>query len=139
MMVGYSSISALAVASFFMQRRPRQAPDMYHFFRFLTNFVTVEGCTMVELSTRMAFLNIDQSLQFRIFWSQSKALFMIRCMLSAGSGSKMFGALKVTICVNFFELSVHKMSNFLRISACQWTMPSGLFAKKSHTKIFCSC
>ena len=43
MMVGYSSISALAVASFFMQRRPRQAPDMYHFFRFLTNFVTVEG------------------------------------------------------------------------------------------------
>ena len=135
MMVGYSSISALAVASFFMQRRPRQAPDMYHFFRFLTNFVTVEGCTMVELSTRMAFLNIDQSLQFRIFWSQS----MIRCMLSAGSGSKMFGALKVTICVNFFELSVHKMSNFLRISACQWTIPSGLFATKNHSKFFCSC
>ena len=96
-------------------------------------------CTVVELSTRTAFLNIDQSLQFRIFWSQSKALFMIRCMLSAGSGSKTFGALKVTICVNFFELSVHKMSNFLRISAFQWTMPSGLFAKKNHSKLFCSC
>ena len=94
---------------------------------------------MVELSTRTAFLNIDQSLQFRIFWSQSKALFMIRCMLSAGSGSKTFGAIKVTICVNFFELSVHKMSNFLRISAFQWTMPSGLFAKKSHKKNFSSC
>jgi hypothetical protein len=58
--------------------------------------------TVVELSTRTAFLNIDQSLQFRIFWFQSKALFMIRCMLSAGSGSKTFGAMKVTICVNFF-------------------------------------
>jgi hypothetical protein len=95
--------------------------------------------TVVDLSTRMAFLNIDQSLQFRNFWSQSKTLFMIRCMLSAGSGSKTFGALKVTICVNFFELSVHKICNFLRISACQWTMPNGLFAKKNHTKIFCSC
>ena len=30
------------------------------------------------------------------------------------------------------------MSTFLRISACQWTMPSGLFAKKSHPKFFCS-
>ena len=55
---------------------------------------------------------------------------MIRCMLSVESGSNMFGALKVTIYVKFFELSVHKMSTFLRISACQWTMPSGLFAKK---------
>ena len=64
---------------------------------------------------------------------------MIRCMLSVGSGSKTFGALKVTIYVKFFELSVHKMSTFLRISACQWTMPSGLFAKKGHTKFFCSC
>ena len=100
---------------------------------------TSQGSTVVELSTRTAFLNIDQSLQFRICWSQSNALFMIRCMLSAGSGSKMFGALKVTICVNFFELSVHKISNFLRISACQWTMPSGLFAKKNHPKFFCSC
>ena len=64
---------------------------------------------------------------------------MIRCMLSVESGSNMFGALKVTIYVKFFELSVHKMSTFLRISACQWTMPSGLFAKKSHPKFFCSC
>ena len=96
-------------------------------------------CTVVELSTRTAFLNIDKSLQFRNFWSQSKAFFMIRCMLSDGSGFKTFGALKVTICVNFLEHSVYKICNFLRISACQWTMPSGLFAKKSHTKIFCSC
>ena len=51
-------------------------------------------------------------------------------MLSAGSGSKTFEELKVTIYVKFFELSVHKMSNFLRISACQWTISSGLFAKK---------
>jgi hypothetical protein len=51
-------------------------------------------------------------------------------MLSVGSESKMFGALKVTILYQIFELSVHKMSNFLRISACQWTMPSGFFAKK---------
>ena len=105
---------------------------------FNSEFLTYD-CTVVELSTRTAFLNIDQSLQFRNFWSQSKALFMIRCILSAGSGFKMFGALKVTICVNFFELSVHKRSNFLRISACQWTMPSGLFAKKSHPEFFCSC
>ncbi len=75
-------------------------------------------CTVVDLSTRTAFLNIDQSLQFRTFWSQSKALFMIRCMLNAGSNSNTFGALKVTICVKIFELSVHKMSNFLRISLC---------------------
>ena len=73
---------------------------------------------MVELSTRTAFLNIDKSLQFRNFWSQSKALFMVRCILSVGSGSNTFGALKVTIYVKFFELSVYKMSNFLRISAC---------------------
>ena len=64
---------------------------------------------------------------------------MIRCMLTGGSGSKTFEAIKVTICVNFFELSVHKMSNFLRISAFLWTMLSGLFAKKFHTKFFSSC
>jgi hypothetical protein len=74
--------------------------------------------TVVGLSTRPAPLIISKSLQFRTFWSQSKALFMIRCMLSVGSGSKSFGALKVTIYVKFFELSVHKMSNLLRISAC---------------------
>ena len=95
--------------------------------------------TLVGLSTRPTPLIISKSLQFRTFWSQSKALFMIRCMLSVGSGSKTFGALKVTIYVKFFKLSVHKMSTFLRISACQWTMPSGLFAKKNHSKFFCSC
>ena len=96
-------------------------------------------CTLVGLSTRPAPLIISKSLQFRTFCSQNKALFIIRCMLSVGSGSKAFGTLKVTIYVKFFELSVHKMSTFLRISACQWIMPSGLFAKKSHTEIFCSC
>jgi hypothetical protein len=60
-------------------------------------------------------------------------------MLSAGSGFKTFGALKGQFWVKFFELSVHKMSNFRDISGCQWTMPSGLFAQKNHTKIFCSC
>ena len=97
------------------------------------------GCTLVGLSTRPAPLIISKSLQCRTFCSQNKALFIFRCMLSVGSGSKMFGALKVTIYVKFFKLSVHKMSTFLRISACQWTMPSGLFAKKSHPKFFCSC
>ena len=93
-------------------------------------------CTVVGLSTRPAPLIISKCLQFWILWSQSKALFMIRCMSSVGSGSETFGALKVTIYVKFFELSVHKMSNFLRISACQWTIPSGLFAKKKSLKIF---
>ena len=95
--------------------------------------------TLVGLSTRPAPLIISKSLQFWILWSQSNTLFMIRCMLSIGSGSKTFEALKVTIFVKFFELSLHKMSNFLRISACIWTIPSGLFAKKNHSKLFCSC
>ena len=73
--------------------------------------------TVVGLSTRPAPLIISKSLQFRTFWSQSKAFFMIRCMLSVGSGSKTFGALKVTILLQIFELSVHKISNLLRISA----------------------
>jgi hypothetical protein len=62
---------------------------------------TVRPLPEIKLLTRTAFLNIDQSLQFRNFWSQSKALFMIRGMLSAASGFKKFGALKVTICVHF--------------------------------------
>ena len=72
---------------------------------------------MVGLSTRPAPLIILKYLEFQTFWSQSKALFMIRCMLSVGSGSKTFGALKVTILWQIFELSVHKISNFLHISA----------------------
>ena len=47
-------------------------------------------------------LIISKSLQLRTFWSQSKALFMIRCMLSVGSESKTFGALKVTILCQIF-------------------------------------
>ena len=52
---------------------------------------------MVELSTRPNPLIISESFQYRSFWSQSKALFMIRCMLSVESGSNMFGPLKVAI------------------------------------------
>ena len=96
-------------------------------------------CTLVGVTSRPDPLIISKCLQNKTFWSQTKALFMIRCMLSVESGSNMFGALKVTIYVKFFELSVHKMSTFLRISACKWTMPSGLFAKKNHPKFFCSC
>ena len=66
------------------------------------------ACTVVGLSTRLNPLIISKSLQFRALWSQRKALLMIRCMLSVGSGSKMFGALKVTIFCQIFELSVHK-------------------------------
>ena len=58
--------------------------------------------TVVGLSTRPAPLIISKSLQFRNFWSQIKALFMIRCMLSVGSGFKTFGALKVTILCQIF-------------------------------------
>ena len=87
--------------------------------------------TVVGLGTRPNPLIISKYLQFRTFWSQSKALFVIRCMSNVGSGSKMIGALKVTIVCQIFELSVHKMSNFLRISACEWTMPNDFLLKKS--------
>ena len=49
------------------------------------------------IHTTPAPLITSKSIQFRTFWSQSKAFFMIRCMLSVESGSEMFGALKVTI------------------------------------------
>ena len=45
----------------------------------------------VGLSTRPDPLIISKSFQFRTFWSQSKALFLIRCMISFGSGLKIFG------------------------------------------------
>ena len=48
-------------------------------------------CTVVGLSTRSTPLIISKSLQFRTFWSLTKALFMIRCMLSVGSGYKTLG------------------------------------------------
>ena len=66
-------------------------------------------CTLDGLSTRPNPLIISKYLQFRTFWSQSKALFMIRCMSKVGSGSKMLCALKVTILCQIFELSVHKI------------------------------
>ena len=68
--------------------------------------------TLVGLSTRPTPLIISKSLQFRTFWSQSKALFMIRCMLSVESGSNMFGALKVTIYVNFLNFQYIKWAIF---------------------------
>ena len=52
---------------------------------------TFMDCTVVGLSTTPDPLIISKSLQFRIFWSQSKALFVIRCMLSVGSGCKSLG------------------------------------------------
>ena len=58
--------------------------------------------TVVGLSARPAPLIILNSLQFMTFWSQSKALFMMRCMLSVGSEFKMFGTLKVTILCQIF-------------------------------------
>ena len=64
-----------------------------------------EACTVVGLSTRPTPLIISKFLQFRTFWSQSKALFMIRCMLSVGIGFKTFGALKVTILCQMFWTS----------------------------------
>ena len=96
-------------------------------------------CTLVGLSTRPNPLIISKYLQFRTFWSQSKALFMIRCMLSVKSWFKTVRVQKWPYWVQIFEFLLHKITNFRHISACQWTLPSCLFAKKNHTKIFCSC
>ena len=52
---------------------------------------------------------------------------------------KMFGVQKWPFWVQNFEVSLHKITNFRDISGSQWTMPSGLFAQKNHTKFFCSC
>jgi hypothetical protein len=56
-------------------------------------------------------------------------------MLIVGIGPKTFGVQKWPLWVQNFEVSQDKITNFWDISGCQWTMPSGLFAKKSH-KIF---
>ena len=95
--------------------------------------------TVVDLSTRPSPLIIYKSLWFRPFWTQSKTLLMIRCMFDLGSGFKTFWVQKWPFWVQNFEVSLHKITNFRGISGCQWTMPSGLFAKKIHTKVFCSC
>ena len=42
----------------------------------------------------------------------------------------------MTILCQIFELSVYKMNNFLRISACEWTMPNDFFAQKKSPKRF---
>ena len=90
--------------------------------------------TVVGLSTRPSPLIISEFLQFRNFWSQSRAFFMIRCTLTIGSWLKTFRVQKWPYWVQNFEFLLHKITNFRHISACQWTMPSGLFAKKNHTK-----
>jgi hypothetical protein len=92
--------------------------------------------TVVGLSTRPAPLIISKSLQFRTFWSQCKALFKILCMLSVESGFKTFRVQKWPFWVNNFEVSLHKITNFRDISGGQWTILSGLFAKKKSHKIF---
>ena len=96
-------------------------------------------CTVVELNTRPNPLIISKFLQFRTFWLQTKALFIIRCTLSVESWFKTFRVQKWPYWVQNFEFLLHKITNFWGISGCQWTMSSGLFAKKSHTKLFCSC
>ena len=110
------------------------------YFQFvLKKIYSIGDCTVVELSTRPNPLIISKFLQFRTFWSQSKALFMIRCVLTIGSWFKTFRVQKWPYWVQNFEVLLHKITNFRDISGCQWTMPSGLFAKKNHPKFFCSC
>jgi hypothetical protein len=85
---------------------PDKIVQLHSFYAWAAQFnwylLAMEEYTVVGVSTRPAPLIISKSLQYRIFWSQSKALFMIRCMLSVGSGSKMFGAQKVTILCQIF-------------------------------------
>ena len=92
--------------------------------------------TVVGLSTRPDPLIISKFLQNRIFWSESKAFIMTRCTLRVGSGFKTFRVQKWPFWVQNFGFLQHKITNFLDISGWQWTMPSGLFAKKI---FFCSC
>ena len=96
-------------------------------------------CTLDGVTSRPDPLIISKCLQCKTFWSQTKALFMIRCMLSVESWFKTFRVQKWPYWVKIFEFLLHKITNFWHISACQWTMPSGLFAKKNHSIFFCSC
>ena len=50
----------------------------------------INGCTIVGLSTRTDPSIISKSLQFMAFWSQIKALFMIRCMSVVNVWGKRF-------------------------------------------------
>ena len=43
---------------------------------------------------------------------------------------------KLAILGQFFEVSLHKFTNFRDISGCQWTVPSDLFSKKKSHKFF---
>ena len=55
----------------------------------VVSFYSIE-CTVVKLNTRPNPLIISKFLQFRTFWSQTKALFIIRCTLSVESWFKTF-------------------------------------------------
>ena len=112
----------------------------YHnMIEILTFKLQTYWCTVVGINTRPGPLIVSKFLQFRTFWSQSKAMLIIRCTLSVGSWFKTFRVQKWPYWVQNFEFLPHKITNFWDISGCQLTMPSGLFAKKNHTKIFCSC
>ena len=94
------------------------------FFVFMRPLGTLEP-TVVGLSTRPSPLIISKFLQFRTFWSQSRAFFMIRCTLTIGSWLKTFRVQKWPYWVQNFEFLLHKITNFRGISGWQWTMPNG--------------
>ena len=75
-------------------------------------------CAVVELNTRPNPLIISKFLQFRTFWSQTKALFIIRCTLSVESWFKTFRVQKWPYWVQNFEFLLHKITNFQGISGC---------------------
>ena len=95
--------------------------------------------TVVSLSTRPVPLIISKTLQFRTFWPQRKLFFMIRYMLSVGSWSKTFGALKWQFYVNFLNFQYIKSTIFYIFlhnnGQCQVTF----FLKIYHSKFSCSC
>jgi hypothetical protein len=58
--------------------------------------------TVVGLSTDPAPLIISNFFKFRVLWSLSKSMIIIKCMLSVWNWSKMFSALKVAFLGQFF-------------------------------------
>ena len=62
-------------------------------------------CTLVDLSTRMVFLNIGQSLYIRVWWSWNKYRDINKCMLSFKSGFKRFRVPKKAILGQIFWTS----------------------------------
>ena len=45
----------------------------------------------------------------------------------------------IVVCLNDKQQFLIIRRSDIDARAGQWTMPGGLFAKKNHTKIFCSC